>query len=236
MTGDWGAIDPFVDTPADVAAKLRTYARAHAEWCPKLLVQPFRKKEMDKQLRPDIDCQWHWLVPGGRWPCYEYAKIIVAEDADAGLRVGVSVERGYGAEASGGCDPSLIMRSNWAWHRFLPDLASGRVTEAARVAAHRTGLPFEALINVGPRGECWRFEITPTSLVLSATPRHRRVLPELVEHAGLEQLPSAFDQIINPTWSWIDVYLWTGLSPGGGKWHVDTVWERVVAPWRRWIA
>lgn len=99
---------------------------------------------------------WWWVTPTKDWPAYHVGKFhfSLPDADDADVFCGIEVEKGFGPVIEPLCATEKwrrrIMRDEWIWHRFIDDMATGRVSETVKGCAANLQRPIRLTVIGNP--------------------------------------------------------------------------------------
>lgn len=234
----------------EAAAKLRAAAKAAGV---NLHPLPYSRFDPDKST-------W-WLSPDSAIPAYAFGKIVVERPTsvdDGAKLIGLHIEKGVGSAAAPVFEDTargrrLVMGRDWVWHPFLRALRSGEFDAAMHDAeAAASGLPLVievvASLQYPPKLDDvedrpvdpdavdrirYRWSAGSLTLVQRQTTRGLQALGDT------ETMPSVGEKIAaikDLDWTWVEFVVGVPLHPvPTGGLNATEVWERVCAPWMRWV-
>jgi hypothetical protein len=236
-------------TEREAAAKLRDAAKAAGHV---LYALPFSRFDPDRST-------W-WLSPDSANPAYAFGKIVVERPTivdDGAKLIGLHVEKGVGPSAAPIFEESarsrrLVMQRDWVWHPFLRALRSGNITESAHeAAAAADGLPLvlEVAASLQPLPKLddedrpmdqdtaerirYGWNEGTLSIVARDTPK---LLMALDDTESLESIGEKIASMKGLNWNWVEILIGVPFRPvASGGLDAMQVWERVCAPWIRWL-
>jgi hypothetical protein len=219
-----------------------------------LAVHPYNERDPDRST-------W-WLFPrvkgtAGNWPAYHLGKFVFDKPHGRNaIRAGLHVEKGLGyeqAQAFGsGKASGFELKSNWVWHSFVKDLASGDFGEALDDVARRTGLSVEIELSVGApldqpelfeRYSEYHFVSTQGGrLNLGLVREHKQKLPALRSCSNLAGLATVLERTTTEApWSWVNVIAGCCVPIGNpfpdtsAPWGGAEFWELALEPLLPWV-
>ena len=206
-----------------------------------------------------------WMVPSLELPFFKFGKYAFFWDADVrdSIACGLFLSKGLDP-ALRSVYPSrkgrrLIMDDTWAWHEFLPAALSGELTKLIRSAADGCPLPWRMVFDGGyvddpglfePRNETNRrdryeleYDVGNDSWRVLRAKREAMCLKFLNRVRDSRSLAAAFETLRDESFLWCDV--WIGVrpavreygefAPGETVWDAREIYERVLAPFRRFV-
>lgn len=229
-------------------------------------VQKYLKKEGWQQLstrpwnRYNPDNTLWWIVPSTEWPAYKYGKLFFSpERAPTGcLFCGLHIEKGLDpsvAEAySPGAGQRLIMKEDWAWFEFLPDLCSERLGSVVMSASEEANSPIvfrlEACFVDDPRSfdpqaprpkwDTIIFESMGNNLELNSSQTPSGLLRSIEHSKSPCDLENSISRIPNSSWVWLDIFIGSlfmtiPADDYPDAWDAAQLWAKILSLWEPWF-
>ncbi len=198
-----------------------------------------------------------WLIASSEWPAYHLSKLFMSQFPQWGagtkwFHVGFYVERGLSVELTGmhGVSPSLIMQSNWSWHRFLSHAISGDTTPIVAEVSERSGCPVWLTIDVNEFNHVrtaesetqiphdWvEFTVLPQGGGLHLERAGARELREVNTCASIREVALRLETI-DLRYFWLNLQIGIRLRydiKNGDSWGASKIWSNALKPWSSWV-
>lgn len=222
-------------------------------------LRPFAEMTARPWNRYDPESSDWWLVPSTEWPAFRYAKLYLFEDKiDPALHATVHVEKGFGPDAgkfyTGSRYRHSHVDSEWAWHSFLDQLASGAVFGKVRDVAGKLPGPVWLRYNGGYDGmdpsdpdsmlgfadAFYAYDATEDMLRLrhseGFTAELRAALGDVERDLSPEDCAGAVESAAHNDWLWVDLYLGSRFekvdfpTPAYDAWDARRIWSEMLRP------
>ena len=208
----------------------------------------------------DPDNTFWWLVPGADWPAYKYSKLFFSPDRapDGCLFLGMHIEKGLDRSV-GDAYPSaggrrLIMKDDWAWHKFFNDLESLTIGKAFTQISEKINSPVMVRLEAGfvedpgsfdpqatrPKWDVVIFEATGNSLDMKNAETTSGLLDNVASSQSLSELNKIIPAIPNISWVWLDCFIGNIFekSPdlsNQNTWNAGQLCNKSICIWKPWI-
>jgi len=195
--------------------------------------------------------EW-WIVPSNERPAYKFSKLCFHKrprSQEGRLYVGYYVEKGLGQNLSVLTDvrKQHIMKSDWYWHQFIANAATGKIEATANELARTANVPVRILVEAyafnrvveldkerNAPDDSVEFIIQPPSLQWELIKGGEDVLKVINRCTSIASMMQKIGTAADLDYYWIDLVIGVRFCYGQEKmpgWSASDIWNKVLAIW-----